>query len=65
MSDLVERLRKHGSKTEVEAADKIEWLQGLLADKDYIRTLADYQKGHLSYAGQLAAREIQFVTRAK
>ena len=48
-----------------DAADKIEWLQGMLADKDYIRALADYQRGHLSYAGQLEARERQPVKRTK
>lgn len=46
-----------------ELIDEVERLRGLLADKDYIRTLADYQRGHLSYAGQLEAREKQPISR--
>ena len=30
MSDIVERLRAHGSKTEMEAADEIERLQAII-----------------------------------
>lgn len=36
---------------------EIDRLKGLLADKQYIQTLADYNKGHLSHAGWLAAKE--------
>jgi hypothetical protein len=32
MSDIVERLRAHGSKTEMEAADEIERLQAQVAE---------------------------------
>lgn len=39
------------------AAALIDHLRGLLDDKKYISIKADYNKGHLSYAGQLAARE--------
>ncbi len=37
--------------------NEIEHLRGLRADKDYISWKADYNRGHLSYAGQIADRE--------
>lgn len=37
-------------------------LRSLLDDKQYIQTKADYNRGHLSHAGWLEAREKRSVT---
>jgi hypothetical protein len=63
MTDLIERLRAQWAGRPylpsicAEAADEIERLTGLLNDEQYIRLKADYNKGHLSHAGWLQARE--------
>lgn len=64
--DLLEKMKRYeeqgmceGSPRDLmgDALEEIERLLGLLRDKDYIRTLADYQRGHLSYYGQLKTRD--------
>ena len=44
-------------KVNGEAKVRIEALETLLADKEYIQCKADYNRGHLSHAGWLDARE--------
>jgi len=54
----LDEIKQYKLETEIERleADN-ERLRSLLADKQYIQALADYNKGHLSHAGWLEARE--------
>lgn len=59
---LVERgldpnVAKRVTKQYMDKCEEVERLLTLLKDKDYIRWKADYNRGHLSYYGQLRQRD--------